>query len=75
MTKNSYYDQFNKEYDLSNKNHAAVITFPEGMTKAECDDILRRMFKAGYCKAAYDGNAPTCQAFDPDFSSPTLYFP
>lgn len=68
MTKNSY-------NDLRNKNHAAVITFPHGMTKVECDDILRRMFKAGYCQAEYGGDAPTCQAFDPDFSSPTLYFP
>ena len=55
--------------------YATVITFPDHLTKEECDDILRRMVKAGYCEKTYTGNAPVAKGFDPDMSSPTLYFP
>lgn len=59
----------------TSKAYGAVITFPDGMTKEQCDDILRRMFKAGYCKASYGGNAPTCHGFNPDHGSPVWYIP
>jgi len=62
-------------FTATERRHAAVITFPAHMTKAQCDDILARMLKAGYCDPAYNGNAPTCREYDPDMSSPTLYFP
>lgn len=55
--------------------HAVLITFPDGMSKEKCDDILRRMFKAGYCKAGDHGTAPTCRTFNPDQGSPVFYIP
>lgn len=56
-------------------SHAVVLTFPDHLTKEQCDDILMRMHKAGYCKADYQGKAPTCHAFNPDHGSPVFYIP
>ena len=55
--------------------HAAVITFPDHMSQEECNVILARMVKAGYCEKAYDGKPPTVRPFCPDRDCPTLYFP
>jgi hypothetical protein len=61
--------------------HGALIQFPDGMTKEQCDDILRRMFKAGYCKGVRTDfrsdkvEAPTARSFNPDHGSPTWYIP
>lgn len=55
--------------------HAVVLTFPDGWTKEQCDDMLQRMFKAGYCKPDYHGKAPTCHTFNPDHGSPVFYIP
>ena len=55
--------------------HAAMIKFPAHMTKAQCDDILLRMLKAGYCETTFDGKPPTAQAYEPEMTSPCLYFP
>lgn len=65
----------NMDFDNNTKAHGVVITFPEHMTKAQCDDILRRMYKAGYCNAAYRGEAPTCHEFNPQHGSPVWYIP
>lgn len=61
--------------NTSNDSHGCVIIFPDHMTKEQCNDLLKRMFKAGYCKANYKGEAPTCHAFNPDHGSPTWYVP
>lgn len=61
--------------------HGAVIIFPDHMTKEQCDDILRRMFKARYCKGVRkdfrkpDLVAPTANAFNPDHGEPVWYIP
>lgn len=52
-----------------------IFIFPDGMTKEQCDDILRRMMKAGYCKPAYGGKAPTCHEFDDAHGGPVWYIP
>ena len=62
-------------YSDPTKKRAAMIVFPDRLTKDQCDDILARMLKAGYCEPAYGGDAPTCTEYDPDMSCPTLYFP
>lgn len=59
----------------SNKAHGVVLQFPDGMSEAQCNDVLRRMFKAGFCKADYTGKAPTCHSFNPDHGSPCWYIP
>ncbi len=63
------------DFQPSNKAYGAVITFPEGMTKAQCDDILRRMYKAGYCNAVARDTPPTAREFNPDHGSPVWYIP
>ncbi len=60
--------------------HGAVITFPDHMTQEQCDDILRRMFNAGYCKGVQKDFrsmevAPTAREYNPDFGSPVWYIP
>lgn len=61
--------------------HGAIITFPDHMTKEQCDDILHRMFKAGYCKGVKkdfrkpDVEAPTCREFNPNYGYPVWYIP
>jgi hypothetical protein len=61
--------------------HGAVIIFPDHMTKEQCDDILRRMFNAGYCKGvrpdfrSTNEVAPTASRFNPDHGSPVWYIP
>jgi hypothetical protein len=59
----------------TSKAYGVVITFPIGMTQEQCDNILARMFKAGYCNADYRGKAPTAHAFNPDHGSPCWYIP
>ncbi len=59
----------------TSKAYGAVIQFPDGMTQAECNDILRRMFKSGYCKGDFRGNAPTANAFNPNHGGPVWYIP
>lgn len=66
----------------SDKAHGVVLQFPDGMSTEKCNDILRRMFKAGYCKGVRrdfrDPNsveAPTCNSFNPDHGSPVWYIP
>ena len=59
----------------NNKSHGVVIQFPDHMTREQCDDILKRMMKAGYCKPAWNGEAPTAHEFDPEFGGPVWYIP
>jgi hypothetical protein len=62
--------------DFSNdKSYGVVITFPDGMTKEECNDILRRMLKSGYCNPGYDGKAPTVHEYNAEHGSPVWYIP
>lgn len=54
----------------------AIITFPDHMTKEQCEDILARMLKAGYCKPnELDNKAPFVHEYDPKYSSPCFYLP
>jgi hypothetical protein len=63
------------DVNVDAKAYGAVIQFPVGMTQDQCNDILRRMFKAGYCKSDWRGHAPTANAFNPDHGSPCWYIP
>lgn len=61
--------------------HATIIHFPDHMTQEQCDDILQRMFKDGYCKGvkpdfrSQEVVAPHARYFNPDFGSPCWYIP
>jgi len=57
------------------KNHGAVIIFPDHMTKEQCDDILKRMMKAGYCKPAWDGKPPMAHEYNAEHGGPVWYIP
>jgi hypothetical protein len=63
------------DFPDTSKAFGAVITFPPGMTKEQCNDILKRMYKAGYCNASYRGEAPTCSEYNPNHGSPVWYIP
>lgn len=65
----------NDQVTMDTKRRVAMVEFPDHMTEQECNDILVRMMKAGYCKPTYDNKAPTCRTYEPWLTSPTLYFP
>lgn len=63
------------DFSENTKSHGAIIIFPDHMTKEQCNDILRRMYKAGYCEAACRGEAPTCHEFNSNHGNPVWYIP